>query len=755
VLPLHSAKDGRCSCGRACSSPGKHPRTLRGGKAATTDTAQVERWWAGWPDANIGICTGANAGIAAIDVDPRHGGDESLAALEQEFGSLPATVEALTGGGGRHLVFKHPGGAVGSRSNIRPGVDLRGDGGYIVAPPSIHSSGAQYRWRAGHGPHEMAPAEMPAWLLALVTCETPEDAGAPPGNELPMPERAARALAAMRRLRVDDQKDGSRRLYAAAAIAVRFDLDSTDALATIREYLRGAPTPRKYSDADIRARLRDAARTCTRGEALNRGPARRVAAPDAAMPGAPPPDELPPLFRPDVVARLFRKATARLIFWRGEFHEHVGVCYQALTEDELTARLVVFVEGVGWWSRPARKHEQAAAFPHPDYNNLLVVLAKVVPRTADIREILLHLKTDYLPDATDAPVWLSGREPPAPAAELLPCANGLLHLPTGRLYPHTERLFALHALDYPYEPQAPAPAAWLKFLHDLFGDDVETAEALQELFGYFLLPDTRQQKVALILGPARAGKGVIGRVLTGLLGKANVCAPTLDSLATNFGLQPLLNKRLAIISDARLSGRTDQAVVVERLLSISGEDTITVDRKHLAPWTGKLPTRFLILANELPKLTDASGALASRVVLLRLTRSFCGREDVTLTDRLLEERPGILNWAIEGWRRLNERGRFIQPRASEEVLRQLADLLSPVGEFVRERCTVGPGRTVERGALFAAWRAWCEETGRARAGSVQAFARDLRAAVPELRTLRPRTEWGRVRVYEGLSLNEQ
>jgi putative DNA primase/helicase len=757
VIPLHSVRDGRCSCGRACSSPGKHPRTLHGAKDASTDEAQIERWWTRWPDANIGICTGVGSGIVALDVDPRHGGAESLADLEQEYGELPATVESLTGGGGRHLGFKHPGGTVRNRSNIRPGVDLRGDGGHLVAPPSVHANGRQYCWREGHGPHELAPAEMPAWLLALVTRGNLEDAGevAPPGTELPMPERTVRALAAMRGLRVDDQKDGSRRLYAAASIAVRFDLDTNGALATIREYLSGAPTPREYSDADILKRLHDAERTCTRGEALNNGQARRAAAPGTATLSAPPPDELPPLFRPDIVARMYREVNARLIFWRGEFYQYGETCYQALSEDELTARLVIFITEVDWWTRPARRHERTAAFPHPDHNDLLVVLVKVVPKTADIREILLHLMTNYLSDAADAPVWLSGSaKPPAPAAELLGCANGLLHLPTGRLHPHDEELFALNALDYPCEPRAPAPSAWLKFLHDLFEDDRESVETLQELFGYFLLPDTRQQKIALLIGPKRSGKGTIGRVLTGLLGRANTCAPTLDSLGTNFGLWPLLNKPLAIISDARLGSRTNQAAIVERLLSISGEDAITVDRKFLSPWTGRLPTRFLILTNELPKLADASGALASRIVLLCLKRSFYGREDVTLTDKLLAERPGILSWAIQGWRRLNERGYFVQPRAAMEALRQLEDLTSPIGEFLRERCVVEPGRSVEVDRLYAAWRAWCEEAGRAHAGTIQTFGRDLRAAVPDLRTSRPRAEGGRTRFYEGLALVE-
>src|SRR5262249_21727672 len=158
----------------------------------------------------------------------------------------------------------------------------------------------------------------------------------------------------------------------------------------------------------------------------------------------------------------------------------------------------------------------------------------------------------------------------------------------------------------------PPPQRWRRFLRELWGDDVESMETLAEVMGYVLGGGTEQQKLFLAVGPKRSGKGTIGRVLTGLLGAHNTAAPTLSSLTSNFGLSPLTSKPLAIISDARLSRRADSSVAVERLLSISGEDTLTVDRKYRDPWTGRLPTRFLILTNELPRFADASGALASR-----------------------------------------------------------------------------------------------------------------------------------------------
>ena len=128
-----------------------------------------------------------------------------------------------------------------------------------------------------------------------------------------------------------------------------------------------------------------------------------------------------------------------------------------------------------------------------------------------------------------------------------------------------------------------------------------------------------------------------------------VAGPTMGSLGESFGLEPLIGKSLAIISDARIGQRTDKSVIVERLLTISGEDTLTVGRKFKQAWSGRLPTRVAILTNEMLSLADGSGALVGRFIVLLFQKSFYGRENVGLTNELIEELPGILNWAIDGY----------------------------------------------------------------------------------------------------------
>ncbi len=422
-----------------------------------------------------------------------------------------------------------------------------------------------------------------------------------------------------------------------------------------------------------------------------------------------------------------------LVHHAGQFFGWSGAHYPVVEDTEIRAGLYPFLEAA------VRAKEKK--------------LVPFKPNTAKVNNVLDALRAAAnLPTSITAPAWLEeGSDLPAPA-EIVSCRNGLLHLPTLELLSATPNFFGLNTVEFPYLPEAPEPTLWLKFLDQLWPEDPEAVRALQEIMGYALTPDTRQQKLFLLVGPKRSGKGTIGRVITQLLGAANVCAPTLSSLSTNFGLAPLIGKQLAVISDARLGSRADQYAITERLLSISGEDGITIDRKFLPGWTGRLPTRFLILTNELPRLADASGALASRFIVLTLQRSFYDKEDMGLTERLLGELPGIFNWAIAGWQQLQERGHFQQPASSKDAIDELYDLGSPVGAFIRDHCDVGPGRNVECGEIFNRWKEWCRGQGRDRPGTLQTFARDLRAAVPGLKTVQVRTGEERIRNFEGIGL---
>ncbi|MBI3410706.1 MAG: bifunctional DNA primase/polymerase, partial [Planctomycetes bacterium] len=148
----------------------KEPLTPHGFKDATTDQVRIAAWWQEWPDANIGIPTGTATGLLAVDVDPRNGGDDSLEQLLLKHGRLPDTAEQMTGARGRHILFRHPGFPVPKA--LAPGIDLKGDGGYIVVAPSVHPNGNSYRWDGIAGAKALLnPAPAPSWLVELIQAQ--------------------------------------------------------------------------------------------------------------------------------------------------------------------------------------------------------------------------------------------------------------------------------------------------------------------------------------------------------------------------------------------------------------------------------------------------------------------------------------------------------------------------------------------------------------------------------------------------------
>jgi putative DNA primase/helicase len=459
---------------------------------------------------------------------------------------------------------------------------------------------------------------------------------------------------------------------------------------------------------------------------------------------------------PHRLARLFKDDYIALVYWQAEWYWWDGLAYRRLSPEELRARLCARIKkefdrlaalAVARWEDNQGCDDAGNPIPKPVARKVSTKLVNDAVQALGGLAIL-----DF---SINPPSWLGEGHPPLEPVDLITCKNGLLHVPSvftdgTDLFPHTPAFFSMNALDYNFEGPA-APTQWLAFLRKTWPDDQQSIDTVQEWFGYCLTPDTSQQKILMIVGPKRSGKGTIARVQRALIGINNTASPTLASLGTNFGLWPLMNKTLAIISDARLSGRTDVAQVTERLLSISGEDAQTIDRKYLTPATVKLLVRFMILTNELPRLSDPSGALVGRIVLIRQTLSWYGKEDRKLTSTLLAELPAILFWSLDGWARLNARGHFIQPESGAELITDLEDLTSPIGAFIREFCLVGPEYRTGIDDLYTLWTTWCETKGRKEHGTCQTFGRDLRAALPHIRVRQPRTgQVTRIRVYEGI-----
>ena len=504
---------------------------------------------------------------------------------------------------------------------------------------------------------------------------------------------------------------------------------------TLRSFLKGA----KVDVAGLNRAIKAAIETETYAKAGSRAEGRD--ADDAASLTLPPPGNPMQTAREFVARHCLHAGTLILHYWRDSWWEWATTRWREVERRFVVSRLYTFTEHAVYWDEEENGYKPWAPNRH---------------RIGDLAEALGAIC--ILRDDIDQPCWLDGSQS---KGVIVACANGLLELEKRELRPHSPLFFNLVAVPFPYDPNAPSPSEWLVFLQKLWPGDNPDAEpaldqpeihALGEWFGYVISGRLDLHKILLMIGPTRGGKGIIARILSALIGPANVAGPTLSSLGGEFGLAPLIGKALAIVADARFAGR-DNAIVVERLLSISGEDTLTVNRKFRDQWTGKLPCRLHVLSNEMPKLGDASAAIIGRMVLLVLTHSWLGKEDFTLEERIQKELPGILNWALDGLHRLTVKNgnRFTRLPSAEESIAQMRDLASPIGAFVREECDVQAGYEIEVDKLYGAFKVWAENNGHTKS-SKQVFGRDLHAAVPSLRKPQQRGTEKRRRVYSGIRL---
>jgi P4 family phage/plasmid primase-like protien len=444
------------------------------------------------------------------------------------------------------------------------------------------------------------------------------------------------------------------------------------------------------------------------------------------------------------LARAYREARRpHLLHYQQEFLEWDGAAYGAVADDAVRAGMWTFLE-------TCRVEGEKGEEPKPLHPN-----SKVVSGAVDALKAVVHLSPP--PDAARVLRWLDGRDVPDPA-ELVPSPGGVLNLRTGEVMPATPQLFARTALDFTPDPAAPQPELWLRFLGQVWPDDDDPAciAALQEFMGYLLTPDTRLQKALMMVGPPASGKGTILKVMARLVGLGNTTSPSMNSLSNGrFGLAPLLNKTLMTVGDMRIGPKTDVAALEENLLRITGEDRVSVDRKSISAVEVRLTARMAIATNELPRFNDSSGALARRLITLTQRQSFKDNPDMELEEKLARELPGILNWAMVGWRSVRDNKRITEPESSRVAARDLVDLASPVPEFVDDCCILGPFE-VDKNELFETFRAWFKDRfgEEWRSGKVH-FFKALYPCTPGVGDKNGSTpDGGRVKRVKGLKLND-
>lgn len=443
---------------------------------------------------------------------------------------------------------------------------------------------------------------------------------------------------------------------------------------------------------------------------------------------------------PDHAAKLFMQSlqTPIVRFWREGFYRYSYGAYEQLGEKTLKNIVWRWLATMKAWDPKAKSETQ---FKVSDTRTMQVF--KGIRANAEVECEMPGW--GYLPEI--APT--EGRPDPE---DLVTVKNGILQLSTGDLLPFTEDYFSMFPSPVKYDLEDRAAPQWTAFLKSLWPEDPESIDALQRVFGYLLSNSIDEHKIVMLIGPTRAGKGVISHVIENILGKANTCSLSASHLSDRFGMQVMIDKKVAIMPDVRID-KYSQTKIVEKLLNISGGDSQSIDRKYLGAWEGILPTRFLMISNELPSMRDSSGALSNRFVIIRLTESFLGREDRRLSRKLQQENVAIFNWAYEGYKKWRDDG-LIEPKSASEMKQDLHDLTSPLSVFERECLILDPTASVPKKDVYRVYKQWATIAG-VYILSEPMFHKDVRAKYPNISTPRLRIGGKRVWAYQGLDLQKE
>jgi putative DNA primase/helicase len=400
--------------------------------------------------------------------------------------------------------------------------------------------------------------------------------------------------------------------------------------------------------------------------------------------------------------------------WRGIWYRYAGTHWKHAHDEVILDML---------WTRLGRA-------VYPGEKNIPKPLAPTRGKLEDVKSAMSALlriwheyddRTMFDPETQDGKAW-----------EGISMSNGLLETREYQLSAHTPNLFNLTSLPFAYDVHARCPQ-WESFLVSILDDDVEAYEFLQDMAGYLISGRNDLEKIFQLVGPSRAGKGTIRDVYKALVGEEATTETGLESLKNQFGLMNVVGKSLLVIPDAEQSKKIT-GTPVELLKSISGNDGVTIDRKHTDPWSGKLGVRIMIVANEFVKFHDPTGALHRRLLTLSLTKSFVGREDIGLKARLLTELPGIFNWALEGLERLEKRGHFVQPESSMADAQEQADTAAPLTAFLRDYYEPGDHALDDSYETYAeslqqAWKLYCFNNNIQRDHqSSQGFGREFKSS---------------------------
>lgn len=643
-----------------CATPGKHPCITDWENEATTDPAKIEGWYRRWPNANIGIAAG-RSGLVCVDSDSYKEGGGELSFADKD------TVTNLTGGGGEHLIYLHP--ADGPRisnadSTLPEWVNIRAHGGQFVAPPSRHQSSRRYEWESGYGPHERDPAPLPAALRKILQTEKPK--AAPPIDDVITKGKRHTSLVSlagtMRRRGM-----GREAIEAALLATNEAQCDPPKPEQEVKDIAEWA------AKLEPEAAVFSANGNGTGADTAGAATVLNYRAEDGGM--------LDAWVDEDGANWIYAAGNEQWYRWSvSHWRPDKGYALKA----DIQRKLDIF-------NQEARELRKAAG--DSDRRKMLTAYVKATKRTkARINSIEGLARNER---------WVDGDT--LDSAALLNLKDCTLDLETFQRRPHDRADLLTYCLPYAYDPAEDAPA-WRYLMGCL---KPEIADFLQEFAGYVLTPDTKYELSLWFYGPPGGGKSTTIHGFQTMLGPKAGLLGLADIERNRFALANIPGKTL-VVSTEQPGNYLASTHVLNAI--ISGEP-VTVDRKFRDPVDVTPRCKILWAMNDFPRVSDANNGIFRRVKVINFPAVSEEQRRPELKEAISNEGAGILNWALEGLKRLQARGRFVIPKAVEDATADFIQQNDIVGNFVEECCLTGTDYKAQSSQLYRAYKAWALETG--------------------------------------------
>ena len=696
-------KEGQRSSLAIFPLKGKIPLTAHGCKDATRDRDQVESWWAQYPSANIGIATGQINGLLVIDVDVKHDqgkyGDESLKALESELGELPETWVAITGSGGLHYYFRYPEGhdIRNSASQLAQDIDIRAQGGYVVAPPSVHpDTGRLYEWECGSDPEETPLAELPEkWLQRLEKKVTGEALG-------------------------DSQKK-------------LFEIPETVSVGARNDTLF------RYG-ASLRAKSVPAIETYKLMDQFNK---------DKCSPPIPA-GELQKIY--DSVMKYqagssedeIMKSRNHEITETGEdlsqFHHFndKGLptsVYDFRIYEYLSQRGDIFILGSVPYMYRGGVYRGDVSGANLKTEIRKLIYPELVKSTTIERVYRLFLSEKDLQvsyeDLNRYPQhWINFK-------------NGFYDPLAQKMIPHDPKYRAINQIPHEYHPEAQLTGEeverWLEFIVPQPDD----REMLLQYMGYCLTRDTRQQKFMILYGSGGSGKSTVIKMIETMIGAQNISNISLKELSQRFASYGLLGKTLNSCADLEVSALEDTSVIKK----ILGEDSLRGEPKGKQDIYFKNYAKLIFSTNELPLvISEKTNGFYRRLLILNMTRQ-PEHKRADYLEILKGELDYLIQLSVKALERMYQAGLITESAGSLEAVQSLRNDSDTVEAWISEECSRVKGAKEERGKLYQKYVSYCDSTDRTSL-SRNNFYRSLR-----MKDFREKMSMG-IRYFEGISLEK-